>query len=148
MLKNEKQYRSAKTALTKWRNNLDVLQERALSGALADWQIKEERFAIEQQIKQLQAEIQEYDDIVAGITQLSAPASYVDALPTLLISWRLKKHLTQKQLAERAGIHENLLQKYESENYSSVSLHIIAKIARILQMEDSAHASSSASRRA
>lgn len=96
MLKNEKQYRSAKTALTKWRNNLDVLKERALSGALAEWQIKEERFAIEQQIKQLQAEIQEYDDIVAGITQLSAPASYVDALPKLLISWRLKKPFDAK----------------------------------------------------
>ncbi|CAN5511466.1 hypothetical protein BH11CYA1_BH11CYA1_50990 [soil metagenome] len=147
MLKNEKQYRSAKASLKKWRSNLDVLKARAESG-VADWLVKEERFAIEQQISQLQAEIQQFDDIVEGKIQLSAPVSYVDALPTLLISWRLAKHLTQKQLAERVGIHENLLQKYESENYSCVSLHIIAKIARILQADDNTPAPTVANNRA
>ncbi len=140
MLKNEKQYRSAKTSLNKWRSNLDVLSSRAESGAVEAWLIEEERFAIQQQIKQLQTEIQEFEDIVEGKTQLAKIVSQVDALPSLLIMWRLAKHLTQKQLAERAGIHENLLQKYESENYSCVSLHIISKIAHILETDDSSPA--------
>lgn len=146
MLKNEKQYRSAKASLNKWRDNLDVLKCRAESGAVAAWLIEEERFAIQEQIKQLQAEIKEFEDIVEGKTQLAKIASQVDALPSLLINWRLAKHLTQKQLAERAGLHENLLQKYESENYSCVSLHIISKIAHILESDDSSPAPTKASR--
>lgn len=132
MLKNEKQYRSAKASLKKWTSNLEML-ETGVGIGIPDWRIKEERFAIEQQISQLEIEIREYDDVVDGKVKLVAPAAYVDELPNLLIKWRLAKHLTQKQLAERAGIHENLLQKYESENYSCVSLHTISKIAHILQ---------------
>jgi transcriptional regulator with XRE-family HTH domain len=137
MLKNEKQYKSARVALQKWLNNLNVLEARVASQAVEDWLIEEERFAINQQIEQLQAEIQEFDDIVEGKRKLPPVVLHVDTLPTLLIGWRLAKHWTQKQLAERAGIHENLLQKYESENYSCASLQTISKIAHILQKDES-----------
>jgi len=137
MLKNEKQYKSARAALQKWVSNRDVLKARAASGTHPAWLNEEESFAIEQTIKQLQADVQEYEDLVGGKKQLPPPVPYAEELPDLLIRWRLARHWTQKQLAERVGMHENQLQKYESENYGCASLQTITKIATVLQKEES-----------
>lgn len=133
MLKNERQYNSAKAQLRTWLKNLDVLATRAASKEVEEWLIEEERFGIEQQIKQLAAELQEYEDIVAGKKQLMPPVPVLAELPTLLIQWRLQRHWTQKEFAARVGIQENVLQKYEAENFNGVSLQNLQKIARILQ---------------
>lgn len=133
MIKNERQYRIAKANLAKWLKTLDQIR----SGEPPDtpkWVVAEQLKSVEEQVRQLQAELNEYDDIVSGAKKLPSP-SVVHDLPSLLVSWRIARHLTQKQLAERAGINENLLQKYESENYGCVAYNTIAHIARILQEE-------------
>jgi HTH-type transcriptional regulator / antitoxin HigA len=137
MLKNEKQYKSARAALQKWVRNRDVLKQRAASPEHPAWLLEEEKFAIEQAIKQLQADIEEYEDTVAGKKEPPPAVVYAEQLPSLLIRWRLHRHWTQRQLAERVGMHENLIQKYESENYGCVSLQTITKIATVLQAEES-----------
>jgi HTH-type transcriptional regulator / antitoxin HigA len=53
--------------------------------------------------------------------------------PQLLISWRIARHWTQRQLADRLGMHENQIQKYEAEDYSCASLETITRIAAILK---------------
>jgi len=133
MLKNEEQYKSARVALQKWIANRAVLSIRHAEGNHPEWLLKEEGFAIDETIKQLEADIQEYEDTVAGKKQLPPPVAFAEELPDLLIRWRLARHWTQRQLAERLGMQENLIQKYESENYGCVSLHTIRKIAAELQ---------------
>jgi HTH-type transcriptional regulator/antitoxin HigA len=137
MLKNEKQYKSARATLQKWVSNREVLKQRAASLEHPAWLLEEERFAIEQTIKQLQADIEEYEETVTGKRQLPLVVAYTEQLPDLLIRWRLHRHWTQRQLADRVGMHENLIQKYESENYGCVSLQTIRKIATVLQKEES-----------
>jgi ribosome-binding protein aMBF1 (putative translation factor) len=137
MLKNEKQYKSARAALQKWVSNRDVLKQRVASGEHPAWLLDEESFAIEQTIKQLQADVEEYEETVAGKNQPPLVVVYAEQLPDLLIRWRLHRHWTQRQLADRLGMHENLIQKYESENYGCVSLQTIRKIATVLQKEES-----------
>jgi len=137
MLKNEKQYKSARAALQKWVSNRDVLKQRVASGEHPAWLLDEESFAIEQTIKQLQADVEEYEETVAGKKQPPLVVMYAEQLPDLLIRWRLHRHWTQRQLADRLGMHENLIQKYESENYGCVSLQTIRKIATVLQKEES-----------
>ncbi len=135
MIKNERQYRIAKANLEKWLKTLCQIK----NGELPDtpkWVATEQLKSVKEQIRQLQSELKEYDDIASGAKKLPSP-SVVNDLPSLLVSWRIARHLTQKQLAERAGINENLLQKYESENYGCVSYNTIAHIARILQEEES-----------
>jgi HTH-type transcriptional regulator / antitoxin HigA len=134
MIKNERQYRIAKANLAKWLKTLEQIK----SGEQPDtskWVVAEQLKSVEEQVRQLQADLKEYDDIVSGAKKLPSP-SLVNDLPSLLVSWRIARHLTQKQLAERAGINENLLQKYESENYGCVAYNTIAHIARILQEEE------------
>jgi ribosome-binding protein aMBF1 (putative translation factor) len=137
MLKNEKQYKSSRAALQKWVSNREVLKQRAASGEHPAWLLEEESFAIEQTITQLQTDIEEYEETVTGKKQLTLVVVYAEQLPDLLIRWRLHRHWTQRQLAERVGMHENLIQKYESENYGCVSLQTIRKIAMVLQKEES-----------
>ena len=131
MLKNEKQYNSAKAKLMKWLNAQEQLKNGA-SKELPDWVAAEHNFGVEQEIKQLEAEIQEYEDTLAGQKQLPDP-SLIQQIPALLISWRIARHWTQRDLAERVQMHENQIQKYESENYACASLQTIAKIAEALR---------------
>ena len=133
MLKNERQYNSAKAKLKAWMKNLDVLAARVANKEAEDWLLEEERFGIEQQIKQLSAELQEYEDTFAGKKHLMPPLPALAELPTLLIQWRIYRHWTQRELALRVGIQENLLQKYEAENFNGVSLQNLQKIAKVLQ---------------
>lgn len=133
MLKNERQYNSARAQLKSWLKNLEVFESRSKSKAAEDWLLKEERYAIEQQIAQLSIEVQEYEDTVAGKKKLMPPMTVLTGLPTLLIQWRLYRNWTQKELATLVGIQENLLQKYEAENFNGVSLQNLQKIAKVLQ---------------
>jgi len=131
MLKNEKQYNSAKAKLQKWLKTLQQVK----SGASPDqpqWLIAEQSFGVEEQIKQLKKDIQQYEDTIAGKNKLPDP-SLIEQIPYLLISWRLARHWTQRDLAERVRMHENQIQKYESENYACASLQTIAKIAEALR---------------
>lgn len=131
MLKNEKQYKMSKVKLEKWLQTQKQLQEGASAGQ-PDWVIAEQAFGIEQQIKQLQAEISEYELIETGQQSLPDPSLVFD-IPNLLIQWRIAYHLTQKDLATKLGLHENQIQKYERENYGGASLDTISKVATILR---------------
>lgn len=131
MLKNEKQYNSAKAKLQKWLKTLEQLNAGASAGQ-PEWLIEEQRFGVEEEIRQLQAELQEYDDTYAGKKQLPDP-SVVEQIPFLLISWRIARRWTQRDLADRVQLHENQIQKYESENYARASMQTVTKIAAALR---------------
>lgn len=130
MIKNEKQYNSTKVKLQKWL----ATKEQALAGVAGEqpeWLVAEQLFGINEQIKQLTAEIEEYDETVSGKAKLPDP-SLVSQIPLLLIKWRIARHWTQRDLAEQVGLHENQIQKYESENYVHASLQTVSKIAAAL----------------
>jgi HTH-type transcriptional regulator/antitoxin HigA len=130
MLKNEKQYKMAKVKLDKWLQTQDQLQKGASAGQ-PDWIVAEQAFGIEQQIKQLLDEISEYELTESGQRPLPDPTSVLD-IPVLLIRWRIACHLTQKDLAAKLGLHENQIQKYESENYGCASFDTISRVANML----------------
>lgn len=141
MIKNEKQYKMAKVKLDKWLQTQRQLQDGASAGQ-PDWIIEEQAFGIDQQIKQLQAEITEYELIESGQQDLPEPTLVLD-IPILLIRWRIACRLTQKDLATRLGLHENQIQKYERENYGCASLETISRVANVLQQALMEHKTSS-----
>lgn len=132
MIKNEKQYKIAKANLEKWIGNL-VVYSATDKKKFPDWVVREQGKTLHEQVKQLQDEIREYEDIVRSGRKTLPDLSMLDEIPVLLIKWRIACHMTQRELAELAGIHENLLQKYEQENYSGASLRTIQHIAHVLQ---------------
>lgn len=132
MIKNEKQYRIAKANLQKWEKNLKI-NSNVTPAKFENWIVKEQEFAITEQVEQLRLELYEYESLVASGTSDLHDLDIINEIPSLLIQWRIALNLTQKELATRAGIHENLLQKYEQEDYSCASLKTIMHIAKILK---------------
>ncbi len=56
-------------------------------------------------------------------------------LPIALIKARIAKGLTQKQLAERIGIQEQQVQRYEAADYDTISFDRLITIAQILGID-------------
>ena len=137
MIKNERQYKISKSKLEKWLKTQKQLKKN-LRNNIPDWLLAEQNFGTEQQIKQLKAEITDFEDTAAGTKSLPDPG-LVDEIPYLLISWRIARRMTQRELADRAGIHENLLQKYEAENYGGASYNTIVHIAHVLKESGSSY---------
>ncbi len=59
-------------------------------------------------------------------------AAIVECLPESLVDERKKLGLTQKELAERLGIKEQQIQRYEATRYQSASLKRIVEVAEAM----------------
>ncbi len=55
-------------------------------------------------------------------------------MPTALIRARIACGLTQRQLAERIGLQEQAIQRYEATNYAGVSFARLIEIAEALDL--------------
>jgi hypothetical protein len=114
MIKNEKQYKISKKRLLEMNT---ILKEKKAkvgtseAGALSSLALMRDRVA--EQIKQ-------YESLkTKGIP--SKRSISVMQLPNILIQYKIAKGFTQKQYSEILGIKEQQLQRYEAENYASVS---------------------------
>jgi ribosome-binding protein aMBF1 (putative translation factor) len=56
----------------------------------------------------------------------------VESLPEILIEERKRLGMTQKQLAEKLGIKEQQVQRYEATRYQSASLQRLCEVAKVL----------------
>jgi HTH-type transcriptional regulator / antitoxin HipB len=71
-------------------------------------------------IRQLKQEIAEYEQLKSGKISTFILGSISD-LPTTLIKARISTGMTQKELADKIGIQEQQIQRYEASHYSSAS---------------------------
>ncbi|MBA7687521.1 hypothetical protein ES703_95984 [subsurface metagenome] len=82
------------------------------------------------------AQIKEYEDLKSGfVTGLKATS--LEELPTALIKARIAKGLSQRQLANALGVKEQQIQRYESSDYTSVSLRRLVRVADALGLNTS-----------
>ncbi len=93
-----------------------------------------ERAALESQLETLRHDIREYDALSAGESKEFSIDS-LDELPQTLIKARIASGLTQKQLAERLGLKEQQIQRYEATEYGSANWKRLANVARALGVE-------------
>ncbi|MEJ0099376.1 MAG: helix-turn-helix transcriptional regulator [Pseudomonadota bacterium] len=130
MIKNERQYRITKTQASQFADTLRGLEEKQadhVHPVLKKAQID----ALRSQFADLEAEIQEYE-----ILQRERPAvieaQTLEELPRALIQARIALGLNQKDLAEKMGIKEQQLQRYEATDYSGASISRIHEVAKAL----------------
>jgi HTH-type transcriptional regulator/antitoxin HipB len=79
----------------------------------------------------LEAELAEYDAL-HDATLIEATG--IEQLPTALIRARIACGLTQRQLAERVGLQEQAIQRYEATDYAGVSFARLVEIAEALEL--------------
>ena len=142
MIKNERQYRITRTQAERFARTLEGLRGRpggadGMHPMIAQAQVD----AVTSQLADLEAELREYEAIRDGRFEVEALREAVN-LPELLIRARIAQGLTQKELADRLGLKEQQIQRYEATDYATAKWSRIREVVGALSMEvgGSAHA--------
>ena len=131
MIKNEQQYRISKAQAEKFFQALTHTDQQPSEAGAHPLLRKAEREALHSQLESLKAEITAYEDLRDGKEQVFISHSF-DELPAALIKARIAAGLSQKKLAERLGLKEQQVQKYEATDYTSASLERVRAVIRAL----------------
>lgn len=129
MINNEKEYRSTKAALTGFEDALmqyDVLK--AIEAGIDPMIARAQRASYERQAAELRDQLSAYEALRDGKVRALEVHS-VSEIGKGLVEARVAKGLTQRELANLAGLQEQQIQKYEKERYGSASLSRIAHVA-------------------
>lgn len=135
MIKNERQYRITKAEAQKFEAAISQLQKEQRRGSNLHPLIQKAQVdALSSQLEDLSADIAEYEKLRAGEMDVRELES-IEKLPHAIIKARIASGLTQKDLAERLGLKEQQIQRYEASEYMTASLSRLHEIAKILKME-------------
>src|SRR5262249_16829091 len=110
MIKNERQYQTTKGQAEKFAQALRDANARSYAAPLLA-QLK--RDALRSQLEELKAELAEYDRLRSGQVKEIVIDSF-DQFPRALVQARIAAGWTQKDLAERLGLKEQQIQRYEA----------------------------------
>ena len=131
MIKNEKQYGVTKNNLKKFQDAIKVISES--SSSKNPLLLKLQIDSIQSQIDVFEEEIEMYEGLKKGeITNVSRG---FEDLSCGIIESRIAKGYNQKQFAELLKTSEQQVQKYESENYSNISLKRLQEIVVCLDVD-------------
>ena len=135
MIKNERQYRITRTQAERFVRTLESLRSGpegadATHPMIAQAQVD----AVSSQLADLEAELREYEAVREGRFEVEALRVVAD-VPELLIKARIAQGLTQRELADRLGLKEQQIQRYEATDYAAAKWSRIREVAGALSME-------------
>ena len=131
MIKNERQYRITRTRADEVRRSITELTEAELPHGLDPGMRDMQLEALRSVLADLEAELDDYDALHE--TTLFE-ATGLHQLPLTLIRARIARGLTQRQLADRVGLPEQAVQRYEATDYAGVSFARLVEIADALEV--------------
>lgn len=132
MIKNERQYNITRSRIRR----LELLREELASKATAPDENARHRLelrAVEAEIRRMVSEVAEYDALRAGNAPVTVRS--LEELPQALIRARIAAGLTHQELAERLGLKEQQVQRYEATDYESASFERLMEVARAVGLE-------------
>ncbi len=134
MITNERQYRISKSQRAKLQKAIDGFDMGEATGRIGSKVLaKAELEALQSEAEILSEQLREYEALKTGaVTVLEA--QNLDELPGILIRARIARGLSQRQLAEKLGLKEQQIQRYESEGYASAKLRRLSEIASALEL--------------
>ena len=135
MIKNERQYRITRAQAARFSETLRAIREgRGEVQGTHPLIIKAQEDALNSQIADLESEMRDYESLKAGEFRLDSLGTVAE-LPANLIKARIARGLSQKDLADRIGLKEQQIQRYEATDYASASLARIKEVVSALRDE-------------
>jgi DNA-binding Xre family transcriptional regulator len=135
MIKNERQYRITKAQAQKFEQALIDLassteDQRQENPILFTAQVS----ALQSQLDDLQEELTDYETLVNYDNEepLVFELNSLEALPLVLIKARIAAKMSHKDLAERLGLKEQQIQRYEATEYASANLTRLLEVSQAL----------------
>jgi ribosome-binding protein aMBF1 (putative translation factor) len=129
MIQNEHQYKVTKSEIDKLQLTIDKLLEQQ---NIPPSQLAGIQNSFQTQIDRMQMEIQAYDDLKAGRVEITM--SSIEDLPKVLIQKRIGLGMTQKELAAKLGIKEQMVQRYEASGYESIGFQRLTEVWNALSV--------------
>jgi HTH-type transcriptional regulator/antitoxin HigA len=131
VITNERQYRITRAQLSRLDDAAQAQAARdpspdvdpRIHAAMSD--------ALRSEADELRRQLHEYERLRAGEIRARNLRSLTD-LPRALIEARIAGHLTQKELADRLGLAEQQIQRWEATNYAGVGVERIQNVADAL----------------
>jgi len=134
MIKNDRQYNITKAQAEKFARALRDISKGSSVQDIHPALAKAQREAMENQYQELQQELKEYEELKSGKRKTIRVNSFAH-LPIALIQARIARGLTQKDLAQRLGLKEQQIQRYEVSSYAKASLARINQIIDVLDIK-------------
>ena len=132
MIKNERQYRITRAQADRFSEALRKLDARGTDQSESHPRLLTvQKEALQSQLSDLEADIREYEALKAGDFAFEQLAS-ISELPKLLIRARIASGLSQRALADRLGLKEQQIQRYEASDYASASFARIKGVVSAL----------------
>jgi HTH-type transcriptional regulator / antitoxin HipB len=131
MIQNERQYKITQTKLRDLEKDLAQLDPPDPS--LHPRKILARRNSLNILITELRQEIAEYQQLRSGqVTQFALNS--IQELPIVMIKARIAAGLTQKDLAEKIGVQEQQIQRYEANNYHAIAFDRLQEVLQALKI--------------
>jgi ribosome-binding protein aMBF1 (putative translation factor) len=131
VITNERQYRITKAEAQRF---TDALAQSDDTASQLHPRIRQAmREGAESQLEELREQIAEYEALRDGRVTVLELDSLGD-LPSALIRARIAAHLTQKGLAQRLGIKEQQIQRYEATQYAGATFERLQAVAGALDV--------------
>src|ERR1700737_958611 len=124
MIKNDRQYHVSRAKLERFQSAVRALERQGGSTNPAD-QVRAAGFRT--MVAELEHELANYEQLQRGRIAQAGPRPIED-LPNALVEQRIAAGLTQRELAERLGLKEQQIQRYEATDYNG------ARLARVLEV--------------
>lgn len=125
MIRNETEYQEASARLTDERNRLADHRARLQQAGLNEEQIKRAVDPMESFHLQLKEEVESYERLKRGEFD---ELENLRGFGTLLISLRIAKGMSQRELARRLSVHESQISRDERNEYFGITLERAIKI--------------------
>ena len=128
MIQNQHQYKVTNSKLKELEQSLAHLTDNPEE--LSDRLLKAQQAGLQVWIDRLKADVVEYERLQQGESILKINS--LTELPIALIKARIAKGMTQKELAEKIGIQEQQIQRYEANHYDSASFERLREVFEAL----------------
>jgi DNA-binding transcriptional regulator YiaG len=134
VITNERQFRIANAQLKRFE---EALAAQAATGPSPDVHPRIHQALMEataSERDELRAQLERYDDLRSGRVAQRTLTS-IRELPIALIEARIAARLTQRELAERLGVPEQQVQRWEANSYAGVGIDRLQEIADALALQ-------------
>ena len=135
MIKNERQYRITRAQAERFSQALNDLQGQGSELTEVHPLLRKAREdALRSQLGDLEGDLREYEALRAGNFEFDLLKTIAE-LPTMLIKARIARGLSQRDLADRLGLKEQQIQRYEASEYESASFARIRNVVDALGLD-------------
>ena len=134
-MKNERQYRITRAQAERFSQALREFEgQRSEPAGVHPLLLKAREDAIRSQLGDLEGALREYEALRAGHFEFDQLKTIAE-LPKMLIRARIARGLSQRDLADRLGLKEQQIQRYEASEYELASFARIRNVVDALGLD-------------